>query len=54
LVEEDILAVTSFYRIVGEVTRLVDAVFLAELLPELGADWEVGQSVGMVDGGWWW
>ena len=35
LVEEDIFAVAAFRRKVLEVTVLIDAVFLAELLPEL-------------------
>ena len=38
LVEEDIFAVAAFDRVVCKVAGLVDAVFLAELLPELGAD----------------
>jgi hypothetical protein len=39
LVEEDIFAVTSFAREILEVSVLVDAVFLAKLLPELRTDW---------------
>ena len=39
LVEEDILAVAAFGRVGCEVAVLVDTVFLAELLPELAADW---------------
>lgn len=35
LVEEDILAVAAFCRKVLEVAIAIDAVFLAELLPEL-------------------
>ena len=38
LVEEDVFAVAAFGRVVGEVAVAVDAVFLAELLPELRAD----------------
>jgi len=38
LVEEDIFAVAAFGGVGGEVAGLVDAVFLAQLLPELGAD----------------
>ncbi len=52
LVEEDILTVAALNRIVSKVAGLVDAVFLAELLPELGADWEVAQSVMVADEGW--
>jgi hypothetical protein len=40
LVEEDVFAVAAFGCEVLEVAVLVDAVFLAELLPELRADWE--------------
>lgn len=43
LVEEDIFAVTAGMRALGgvrmKVAVLVNAVFQAELLPELGADW---------------
>lgn len=38
LVEEDVLAVAALARKVLEVAILVDAVFLAKLLPELAAD----------------
>jgi len=52
LVEEDILAVAAFGRVGCEITILIDAVFLAELLPELGADCAVSvmvdQSFGAV------
>jgi hypothetical protein len=47
LVIEDILSVAAFGRKVFEVTVLVDAMFLAELLPELAADWFIG-SVSLV------
>jgi hypothetical protein len=40
LVEEDVFAVAAFGREVLEVAVLVDAVFEAELLPELRADWQ--------------
>lgn len=46
LVEEDVLPVAAGVRarrgVVGEVAVGVDAVFLAELLPELRADWGEG------------
>lgn len=45
LVEEDIFAVAAFSRKVLEVAILVNAVLLAESLPELRADWKVGVSV---------
>jgi hypothetical protein len=41
LVEEDIFAVAAFGRIVLEVSVFVDTVLLAELLPELLADYTV-------------
>jgi hypothetical protein len=47
LVEEDVFAVAALGREVGEVAVLVDAVFLAELLPELAADC-ARESVGVV------
>jgi hypothetical protein len=45
LVEEDILAVTAFCRKVLEVSILVDAVLLTQLLPELTANCYVSASV---------
>lgn len=53
LVEEDIFAVAAGGRKVFEIPVLVDAVFKAELLPELGADCVVTLAwvVGLDEGG---
>ena len=40
LIKEDILAITAFCCEILQVSILVDAVFLTELLPELAPDWE--------------
>ena len=45
LIEKDIFAVSTFGRKVFEVAVLIDAMFLAELLPELGADCYFPQKV---------
>jgi hypothetical protein len=41
LVKKDIFAVATFGRKIFKVAVLTDAVLLAELLPELAADWAV-------------
>ena len=44
LVEEDVLAVAALARKVLEVAILVDAVFLAKLLPELAANYGIDKT----------
>lgn len=49
LVVEDVLAVTALGRKVLEVAILADAVFLAELLPELASDCDARAGVSSLD-----
>lgn len=51
LVEEDILPVAAFCRKVLEVAILVDAVFLAQLLPELASHCLDVSKAALVQGG---
>lgn len=54
LVVEDVLAVTALGRKVLEVAILADAMFLAELLPELASDCDAGAGVSSLDLGCGW